>query len=332
MGYLLGVDGGNTKTHYALFDHNGNMLSFIEGGSASHEALSDSYEGSYRELKRNLEMLCEKAGISIGEIDNAVFGLAGADTRKQHIQLAEVIKRIGVKKFVVCNDGYPGLKAGSETGYGICCNIGTGTCCVGINRQGDRLMIGGYGYYFGCDSGGNYLGGLALKAVYDSIYRCGTPTIMKDMIFEMTGVTNDDDFVEKFYDMGYPDLNMSMFSSIVFYAANQGDEVAIELLVDMGKRAASAVLGMEKKLDFGQDKEIIVVMSGSVFVKGENSSLINSFKNEVTRYMYRRPKFSLLDAPPVAGAVIWAFEGHYPLNGVTRNNILNDLKRVLEPK
>ena len=44
--YIIGVDGGNTKTDYFLFDIAGNFFDFYRGGTGSHEGLPDRLAGS----------------------------------------------------------------------------------------------------------------------------------------------------------------------------------------------------------------------------------------------------------------------------------------------
>ena len=39
MKYFIGVDGGGTKTQYALFDENKNMLSTVKTDGSNHENL-----------------------------------------------------------------------------------------------------------------------------------------------------------------------------------------------------------------------------------------------------------------------------------------------------
>ena len=45
--YIIGVDGGNTKTDYLLFDTEGNFIDGLRSGTCSHEGLKDSFDGSY---------------------------------------------------------------------------------------------------------------------------------------------------------------------------------------------------------------------------------------------------------------------------------------------
>ena len=98
MKYVLGVDGGNTKTDYFLFDTEGNHVDSIRKGTCSHEALRDSFAGTKRVMSEHLSELFERNNITVEDIEGAAFGLAGADVVSQKIELNRVIKEIGFKK------------------------------------------------------------------------------------------------------------------------------------------------------------------------------------------------------------------------------------------
>ena len=44
--YVLGVDGGGTKTAFALFDENKNMLETVTGAGSNHENLETAFDGA----------------------------------------------------------------------------------------------------------------------------------------------------------------------------------------------------------------------------------------------------------------------------------------------
>ena len=46
MKYYIGVDGGGTKTAFALFNENKEMLEYIEGPGSNHENLESSFDGA----------------------------------------------------------------------------------------------------------------------------------------------------------------------------------------------------------------------------------------------------------------------------------------------
>jgi N-acetylglucosamine kinase-like BadF-type ATPase len=306
--YVIGVDGGGTKTHYALFDTEGNFIEIVEGGPSNHEHFKDGYDETKIILKKHIDILLRNNCLEMSDIDYAVFGLSGADVSKQYAELSSRISDIGVKRFKVCNDGFLGVKAGSKKGFGICSINGTGHSCAAIDKNGNWLQIGGTGYMFGDAAGGGYLAEMLVKSVYDSFFRGGKKTVMTKMLFEALGITSENELVEAIYNITLKNkLALTGFSRFAFYAANEGDEVALELLRYIGNETAKAVIGAIRRLDFGSE-EIDVVMAGSLYVKGENPALVDTFKQEILSAVDQKIRFTVLNVPPVMGAVLWAIE------------------------
>jgi len=328
--YVIGVDGGNTKTHYALFDIGGNLVNFIQAGMASHECFTDGYEGAKLELEIRLNELTKGCGLYFKDIGFSVMGLAGADIPKQYSELSRRIQEIGLKNFKVYNDAYLGIKAGSSKGYGICSVCGTGPSCAAIDRNGRYLQNAGMSSAFGEASGAGYIGMMVVKKVYDSIFRCGRKTVMKDMLFRELDITDENVLVETVYDKVYTGrISMASFCRIMFYAANESDEVALDVLRQTGKDAAKSVVGAIRRLDFSKDEEIDVIMAGSVYVKGENPVLVDSFKKEICDMVERKVNFTVLQAPPVAGAVLWAMEElKGSLSQEIRHKVINRIQSI----
>jgi len=54
---------------------------------------------------------------------------------------------------------------------------------------------------------------------------------MKEMLFEKLGINKENELVNEVYEKVYSNkVKITDLSKIAFYAANQGDEVALELL------------------------------------------------------------------------------------------------------
>ncbi|HBE78791.1 MAG TPA: N-acetylglucosamine kinase [Firmicutes bacterium] len=305
--YVVGVDGGGTKTHYTLFDSNGNLVYFLEGGPANHEVYGNGYEGTRYELKTSFQKIFRESGLNIEDINFSIFGMAGIDVQSQKDMVTKVIAELGFKDFEVMNDAFLGIKAASSHGYGVCSINGTGTCCAGIDPQGSRIQVGGTGYFFGDEGGATHLGGMAFRCVYDYLYRCGQPTLMKKLLFDFLRINKDDDLVEIIYQKNFCN-NWVDFSRIPFEAANLGDEVALELLQSTGRKSAKSVLGAIRYLNFESIAEIDIILAGSVYVKGENPALVEAFRQEISSNISQKVRFTVLQVPPVTGAVLWALE------------------------
>mgnify|MGYP000950536037 CR=1 FL=1 len=144
---ILGVDGGNTKTDYFLFDIEGNFIDFHRGPTCSHEQFKESYQGSYQAMKKVFDVFLPKNNLYPGDIYTSVFGLAGVDTPKQKAAIEEVVKSLGFKNFKVVNDSFLGVKAVTKSG--VCSINGTGTSSGGIDAFGNYLQVGGIGAIVG---------------------------------------------------------------------------------------------------------------------------------------------------------------------------------------
>ena len=304
--YLLGVDGGNTKTLYLLHDTEGKFVDHVAAGTCSHEALADGFRGAEAELGRQISALFARNGIAAGDIAFAVFGLAGCDFPHQKQALSEIVARLGFENFIVENDGFLGLKAGSASGVGICSINGTGTVTVGINGRGERLQIGGLGTLSSDRAGGDYIAQRGAAAVYDSLFRCGRATLLKDMFFEAFRISSDEEFPYRATQILSGKSGVLQINKMMEEAEKRGDEVVKELLRTIGSELAQNVLGCASRLDM--KGEVPVVLTGSVWAKGNFVSMTDAFQEALSHYKKCAFSVNKLKQPPAAGAVIWAME------------------------
>lgn len=305
--YLLGVDGGNTKTDFMLFDTQGNLVDYLKTGSCSHEALEDSYTGAKRELKRHLNTLCVRNKMSISEIVSSVFGLAGIDTLFQREQLTNILLSLGLKNFIAINDSFLSIKAVSQDGTGVCSINGTGTVVGGIDRKQRYLQVGGIGLTVGDFAGGKGFAERTVCAVYDEFFRNGKATAMTKPLLSLLNITGDEFFMDaisdKYYGHKIKDLQ---FIKILFSAANSGDEVAMDIVQDIAIKLANSVIGCIHHLDFGN--QVNIVMAGSIWMKCETPLLYQHFRQHIEKNVNIDSKFIKPNLPPICGAVNWAFQ------------------------
>lgn len=308
--YVLGVDGGGTKTHCALFDIWGNRVDMVSWGTTNHERMPDTFDGLQRELDNMISSILRKNGLEKADLGRCAFGLAGVDTKSQYTKILSILKDIGIDDPLLCNDALLGVKAGSSSGYGICLINGTGCTAIGLDSKGNVLQVGGFGSLTGDEGGGAYLGMAALSGIYNSLFKDLTHTCMADMIFEQLGVSSKDDYMEKLTQaLGTGKINISELNRVVFQAANAGDRQAIAILENMGTANARSVYGIMNTLEFDPEEDLNIVFAGSIYAKGENPAAINKIKECVmVQNPNRKIKFKILKESPVLGAVVWALE------------------------
>lgn len=324
--YVIGVDGGNTKTDYFLFDTEGNFIDGLRAGTCSHEAIGDSYPGSRREMTKQINELLIRNNLTINDISAGAFGLAGVDVPVQKANLEEIVSSIGFKNFIVVNDGFLGIKAGSPNGVGVCSINGTGTVSVGIDSNNNWMQVGGIGYVSGDEAGGNFFVRSIMKAAYDQDYRFGKETLLHDDVYEMLGLTDRSEYINKIVNMleGKP-LNKTELIKCLFKRANQGDEVAIKILADAGTNMALSIAGCINAIEI--KGTVNVVLAGSVWVHATCPVMKDTFENKVRELTKQECDFIVLNAPPATGAVIWAIElatNKLPSDDL-KNKILNNV-------
>lgn len=331
--YVIGVDGGNSKTDYFLFDREGGFVNHIHAGTCSHERFAEGYAGAYREMDARIRELLDGAGVRTAQVDAAVFGLAGCDLPSQREQLELIARRLGFSRFAVDNDSFLGIKAGASRGCGICSVNGSGAVTGGISPSGARLQVGGIGSELAGDEGGGYyLGRKVVRAVYDAFYRLGPQTAMTEPVMALLGVPSRERFMEYAAEGAYKrTLPNTELMRVLFAAADAGDEAAVALLEHSARQMALSTAGCIANLDFDAEDEIEIVLSGSVWIKAESPLMMQRYMRDVGELVRQRCRFVPLAVPPATGAVLWALELAHgaPVDADIRSKVLQGVQARL---
>ena len=325
--YVIGIDTGSTKSHLALFDTTGSMVDFCHWGPLNYESLPGLLAQFEDELGQLVTQCLVKNGISIKQVAYSVFGIAGVDSKRQHEIISDILRKIGFEQFTLVNDAFIGIPAGSITGTGICANNGSGCTLAGINSDGKMLQIGGVGYISADYGGGGMMGEKVVSTVYSELFRKGQPTSMTPVLLKKLDIVDKNYFVDKIYEkFDAGSFAVSDCARMLFEAVNKNDQVASNILRDIGESYANGISCMIEELPFRKDEAITIVFAGSVFTKGEHPLLIDTIKEKVNldnaSYLI---SYTLLDVPPVAGAVIWALN-KLDGDGVYRDTVCAQLR------
>ena len=309
MKYVLGLDAGGTKSHLALFDTTGNLVDLQSHTALNHESLPGSFEQFGEEFHGFVSRVLEKNQISMEDIAYSVFGLAGADTFEQHEILGIYVRKAGFKEYVLCNDAFLGIPAGSSTGVGICAINGTGCSLAGLDVEGNRRQIGGIGIYSGDLGGGGYMGSRVLGLVYNQLFRKGAATALTEKVFRHLQIESREDFLENFTQrMEEKGGRVDEYNRFLFEAADEGDEIAVRVLNETAENYAGAIAFLLEEMVFPKEEPVHITLAGSVFVKEKSPILRDALQKKVQLQNNHEVCFTLLETPPVAGAVLWGFE------------------------
>lgn len=309
MKYYIGVDGGGTKTAFALFDENKKMLASVTGAGSNHENIETAFEGASDIIIEGLNELCKKAGIKLKDVSFTLMGLAGIDHQYQYEIMCEMLRKKGLSDFEVYNDGFIVVKAGASGKSAIGYNCGTGVCCNGIDVNGKRLQLAGLGDFSGDISGGGNIVVEAFRLVYNELFLGLEKTLITELVMNKYGFCNREDvltLIEKIESENGGEYIRDMVG-FFFEAAKQGDKPACEYCDKMAQRGAQLIAALSKQMDFG-DGEIEVVLSGSINVKLDNKYYLNALLSNAEKLSGRKLKFIKLEAMPVTGCINWIMQ------------------------
>ncbi len=324
--YFLGADVGATKTHLLIADESGRACGFGQSGPGSPEAVG--YEGLAAALGLAAERALAGAGLSIGDVAAAGFGVAGLDWPCQEEPTRQAIRALGLAApWAQVNDTVLGLLAGSPAGWGVAVVSGTGCNCRGWDRERRRQgRVTGNGAWAGEAAGAGELVGRALQAVAHEWTRRGPATQLTAVFLRYTGTRTPEEFLEKAL-TGQVELDTAA-APLVFQVAAAGDQVAQELIRWAGRELGEMANAVIRQLAF-ETLAFDLVLVGSMFDGGP--MLIEPLRQTV-HTLAPGARLVRLAVPPVVGAVLLAMEQAGAVPPERREELLRSLARVAPPR
>lgn len=308
--YILGIDAGGTKTHYALYDVQTGAAELLTGTCANHEGLAGSYAELETLLAENLQKLLARWQLKPQEIAGAGFGMAGVDTQRQHAIISDIFTCLGFPNFALANDGVLGIKAECESGVGVCAVNGSGFSVFGADSQGHTAQIGGLAYLTGDRGGGDYLLHQVVSTVYGSLFKDGAPTMMASRLLNLLNAADKNHLIEQLSE-ALEGAESKAFcrsvSQLLHTSALEGDAAACSILRSCGTEYARSILALLRQLpELKQQQPLEIVLVGSNFVKSECSLAADTLREVLAQNL---PDLSFVIKPirtqPVVGAVCW---------------------------
>ena len=302
MPYLIGIDGGGTKTLGVLTDLDGAVLASATTGSTNPNDVTPDVSAD--RLTALCHALLAQAGLTDGVLPETslFFGIAGGINHGTTLEclLGDRLPTVGNLR--VRSDAHILLSGEVPTGDGACIICGTGSVC--FLRHGEEIhRIGGWGYLLDSGGSGYDIGRDALEAVLRAFDGRGEPTLLTDLLTAHLGGPVNTRITE-IYREGKPYI--ASCAPLVFEAAEQGDAVAKSIL-DRNARKLAEYIGAAWKL-LNADGEntpvsLPVVMGGGISQKASPywRDLVASLVDPALP-----AEITVAAMPPVFGAVVEA--------------------------
>lgn len=283
--YLLGIDGGGTKTEFLLTDSSEKEIRRLILGASN--PVSTGIENTYDILNDGITELCE--GLNLSEI-SVYAGIAGAKSGDNQLLINTFLSKFSFASYNCGSDVDLALEVALKGENGVAVIMGTGI--VAFARSGEKLhRSGGRGYMIDKGGSGFHFGSDALNSAFEFIEgRGGSETILK-LVEKKLGKSIESSVAE-IYNGGASFV--ASFAPVVFDAFRLGDSASLEIIDRNAYEAARIINGALKSINNNNNK--IVICGGLC-------------KQKVTLYpfltKYIKGDFSLdfLDEPMVNGAI-----------------------------
>jgi N-acetylglucosamine kinase-like BadF-type ATPase len=237
--YVMGVDGGATKTLAAVLDLNERTLHLGHGASSNADAVGARV--ATESLLRATDEAIDRAGLEPKQLDAGVLAIAGTDTNA----VAEHVGAARPGNWVVVNDvvGAWAAATGAQPGVGVI--SGTGSNVFGVGPEGRSWRAGGWGHILGDEGSGYWLAARSLRAALADRDCSGPPTALSDAVVEFFGVRSVEALATLVYSKPLTKSQIAAFAIETARAAHAGDAVARALFeraaVELGAQVVAVI-------------------------------------------------------------------------------------------
>jgi N-acetylglucosamine kinase-like BadF-type ATPase len=306
--FVIGIDGGGTKTAAMIADRKGNVLAQHVAGPSHFQIMG--VEKAARVIVSLVRECCVSVGCSPKDIHATMIGLAGAgraDDKKRMVDgLRRLIssKKITLRKVRIESDARIALEGAFKGGMGIILIAGTGSIGFGKDERGNIHRVGGWGRILGDEGSGFFIGKQALTLVCRHLDGRSAPTLLTAMVAKKFGLKTSADIISAVYKN---DLNIAAIAPLVFEAVEEGDAAASEIIQLSSFELAEHVRVLVTKIQNGKEETVRRKIPLS-FIGGlvaEETPLTRVLRRQISNSF---PNVDIVapSAPPVYGAVLMA--------------------------
>ena len=300
---FLGVDGGGTKTAFALVDADGKVRARHEEGSAYY--LEVGMDGAAAMLERGCRALFAAAGIRADDIAQAFFGLPAYGEDRAVMPALEALPRaiLGHDRYRCGNDMVCSWAGSLACADGISVIAGTGSMAYG-EYGGRQARAGGWGELFSDEGSAHWIAraGLALfSRMSDGRAPRGE---LYELVRQRLALREDLDLCGVVYgDLKRERSGVARLSRLVSEAAALGDQQAVAIIDAAADELAALVDAVRATLGVADDVEVAVSFTGGlVGADGPlRMPLTRALAGRAKPYQVSRPLFA-----PVLGAALYA--------------------------
>lgn len=234
--YVMGVDGGATKTLAAVLDLQTNALHLAHGGPSNEDAVGA--KAAVQALLGAADEAIERAGVAPEDLGAAVLAVAGTDTDS----IAAHVRAARTEAWIVVNDVVGAWATATGGSPGVAVISGTGSNVFGVGRDGSAWRAGGWGHLLGDEGSGYWLGMQSIKAALRDREASGPATALSDAACEFFEMASVEALASRVYSKPLTKGEIAAFAVETGRLAERGDVVA-RGLYELGARELGDQIG-----------------------------------------------------------------------------------------
>jgi len=295
MAFFLGIDGGGSKTTFAVGDESA-ILGRSSAPSCKIQSVGE--EAARAALQRGIAGACTAAKISPQDISRACIGVAGVSRADIADKLRAMIATITPAAVEVVGDNVIAMEAAFGGGAGVIVAAGTGSIAHGRNEVGEQARAGGWGAAVSDEGSGGWIGRQAVAAALRTNDR-GQSTALLDAVMAIWQAPSPEDIAR--VANGVPPPDFAALFPLVMKCADARDVVAAEVLRRAGVELAQlALILIERLWPVMADDRVRVALAGGIF---RNSALVRRAFFDRLLGIRRDAAVNFAVVDPVTGAL-----------------------------
>lgn len=299
MEYVIGINGGATKSSISILDFYGDVL-FEDKGSPTN-IRSEGVEKACENLKNLIVNSLEKMQLKLKDCKAICIGTAGAGREGEKKAIESCLRKMGFEsKIIVTNDAEIILEATGKK-EGVVVIAGTGSLAYG-KKGGIERRSGGWGHILGDEGSAYYIAVEGIKAALKYYDGRGNYTRLLNMMMESIKIKSPEEFIEFVYKNEITKADIANLAKIVDEACKLGDKEAKKILSNSAKELFRLSKAVIEAFEWEND-EILIVVTGGVFIN--NEFVFKEFSRLIKSY-YPEANIKRLDKDASYGAAILA--------------------------
>jgi N-acetylglucosamine kinase-like BadF-type ATPase len=261
--YVIGIDGGGTKTEICVSDREKNILLRFQGGAINYNGQS---EAAVNDNIQNIFQKIRGEGFQPEACLQICIGVAGISNPTVKSRILKQVQSFDFQcNLKILGDQETALAGALNNLPGIILIAGTGSVCYGKAFDGTEYRAGGYGHMIDDAGSGYAIARDILAAVVRAQDGRGEKTVLTELVYRYLKLSSINELIGFLYDPSRSKKEIARLSVLIMEAYSLGDKAAIHIV----NQTASDLVELSAAVLKQMQTASRLAVSGSILMKNE---------------------------------------------------------------